>query len=90
MVTAKVAAALAPHYREPIGCLLTDVFRMDSASPGTERTLAFHISSRTSFADYTVCATGSADGAEPDRWWSISGRAARFPRRATSSSGAAP
>ncbi|MEA1085578.1 EAL domain-containing protein [Sphingomonas sp. CD22] len=73
-LSAKVAAALAPHYREPIGCLLTDVFRMDSASPGTERTLAFHISSRTSFADYTVCATGSADGAEPDRWWSISGR----------------
>ncbi|NYD89246.1 EAL domain-containing protein [Sphingomonas melonis] len=73
-LSAKVAAALAPRYRDPLGCLLTDVFRMDSAAPGTERTLAFHLSSRTSFADYTICAAGGEDGAEPDRWWSISGR----------------
>ncbi|MEI5685681.1 EAL domain-containing protein [Sphingomonas kyungheensis] len=72
-LSAKVAALLAPRYRDPVGCLLSDVFRMDSAAPGTERTLAFHLSSRTSFADYTVCAAGD-DAQEPDRWWSISGR----------------
>ena len=55
----------------PIGQQLTDAFRMDSASPGTERTLAFHLSSRTSFADYIVCGAGEAG---TERWWSISGR----------------
>ena len=53
------------------GELLTDLFRMDSTTPGTERTLAFHLSSRTSFSDYSVCAAGDPAGA---RWWSISGR----------------
>ena len=54
-----------------VGCILTDLFRMDSDAPGTERTLAFHLSSRTSFSDYSVCA--AADPA-PERWWSMSGR----------------
>ncbi len=54
-----------------VGCILTDLFRMDSEAPGTERTLAFHLSSRTSFSDYSVCA--AADPA-PERWWSMSGR----------------
>ena len=59
-----------------VGRLLTDVFRMDGATPGTERTLAFHLSSRTSFGDYPVCAAGGIDASEKpgDRWWSISGR----------------
>ena len=74
-LSAKVATELAAAHRNPVGRLLTDVFRMDSAAPGTERTLAFHLSSRTSFSDYTVCAAGDADGIdEPERWWSISGR----------------
>ena len=54
-----------------IGTALTGLFRMDSVSPDTERTLAFHLSSRTGFANYSVrpgCAT------KLDRWWSISGR----------------
>ncbi len=72
-LSAKVANELAAAHPHPVGRLLTDVFRMDSAAPGTERTLAFHISSRTSFSDYTVCAAGDVEG-EPDRWWSISGR----------------
>ncbi|MCP3734805.1 EAL domain-containing protein [Sphingomonas sp. RP10(2022)] len=76
-LSAKVADEIAAGAAHPIGRLLTDVFRMDSATPGTERTLAFHLSSRTSFSDYTVCATSAVDSdAEPDRWWSISGRAA--------------
>ncbi len=71
----KVAADLRSDGDEPVSRMLTDVFRMDSAAPGTERTLAFHLSSRTSFSDYTVCAAGRRiENAETDRWWSISGR----------------
>ncbi|WP_232474303.1 putative bifunctional diguanylate cyclase/phosphodiesterase [Sphingomonas sp. MA1305] len=70
-LSAKVAGALARDAETPLGRMLIDVLRLDSVAPGTERTLAFHLSSRTSFADYTVCATQAK---EPDRWWSISGR----------------
>jgi diguanylate cyclase (GGDEF)-like protein len=74
-LSAKVASELGGGQRSPVGRLLTDVFCMDSAAPGTERTLAFHLSSRTSFSDYTVrAADGAAANAESDRWWSISGR----------------
>ena len=54
----------------PVGRMLTDLFQMDGETPGTERTIAFHLSSRTSFTDYPVRASGSLT----DRWWSISGR----------------
>ncbi|MBN2970600.1 hypothetical protein JW805_01035 [Roseomonas aeriglobus] len=37
-----------------IGATLTTLFQMDSDSPETERTLGFHLSSRTSFAEYSV------------------------------------
>ncbi len=70
-LSAKVADEITASDATPIGRLLTDIFRMDSASPGTERTLAFHISSRTSFSDYSVCAACDSKG---ERWWSISGR----------------
>nr|WP_232834202.1 EAL domain-containing protein [Sphingomonas sp. FARSPH] len=71
----KVASDLAAGGHAPLGQLLTDLFQMDSAAPGTERTLAFHLSSRTSFADYTVRAVRQGDRADGDkRWWSISGR----------------
>ena len=59
-----------PH---PIGQFLTDVFRMDGAAIGTERTLAFHLSSRTAFADYMICGAGDAPEVA-ERWWSMSGR----------------
>ena len=69
-LSAKVADELARHGGEPpVGRTLTEIFRMDSA--GTERTLAFHLSSRTSFSDYSVCPAADPAGA---RWWSISGR----------------
>ena len=67
----QVATEMATTGGIAAGALLTDLFRMDSTTPGTERTLAFHLSSRTSFSDYSVCAASDADGA---RWWSISGR----------------
>ncbi|MFD1787698.1 putative bifunctional diguanylate cyclase/phosphodiesterase [Sphingomonas floccifaciens] len=52
------------------GAALTSLFQIDSDSPETERTLGFHLSSRTSFKEYSVRAV---DG-DADRWWSISGR----------------
>jgi diguanylate cyclase (GGDEF)-like protein len=65
----KVARDIMPS-GTAVGQMLTDLFRMDSDAPGTERTLAFHISSRTSFAEYSVCAAAQ----QCERWWSISGR----------------
>ena len=71
-LSATVAAELARTLGcTPVGRMLTDIFRMDGTAPGTERTLAFHLSSRTSFTDYSVCAAGTV---EAERWWSISGR----------------
>ena len=70
-LSATVADELAAGGIEAVGTLLTDVFRMDSVTPGTERTLGFHLSSRTGFSDYSVCA---ANNVETERWWSISGR----------------
>jgi len=70
-LSTKVADALAVGSTSPIGEPLTSVFRMDGAEPGTERTLAFHLSSRTAFSDYSVRA--AADRLS-DRWWSMSGR----------------
>ncbi|UVO50350.1 EAL domain-containing protein [Sphingomonas sp. SUN019] len=70
-LSAKVAREIAGLGVEPIGERLSNVFRVDSTLHETERTLTFHLSSRTGFADYSVRA--AFDGA-PDRWWSISGR----------------
>ncbi|HVI97598.1 MAG TPA: EAL domain-containing protein [Sphingomonas sp.] len=67
----KVARELVVDGVGPIGRMLNAVFRMDGSAPDTERTLGFHLSSRTAFADYSVAANGNA---EADRWWSISGR----------------
>jgi len=69
-VSDKVAKELGAAREEVIGCLLTDIFDVDSAPADTERSLAFHLSSRTSFSEYSVQAAGGAK----DRWWSISGR----------------
>ena len=67
----KVAAELDSPGEPAIGAHLTALFRMDSASPETERTLAFHLSARTAFANYSVRPAGRG---KLDRWWSISGR----------------
>ncbi len=60
----------------PLGRPLTELFRIDSDAPATERTLAFHLSSRTSFSDYSVVAAegGAAQNTGGGRCWSISGR----------------
>ena len=67
----KVASELRGLGLDPAGAPLTSVFRIDSALIDTERTLTFHLQSRTSFSDYSV---GPALESAPDRTWSISGR----------------
>ena len=67
----KVARELVVAGASPIGQPLAQVFRMDEAGAASERTLGFHLTSRTAFADYSVQAAAKM---APDRWWSISGR----------------
>ena len=67
----KVAAELATEDRDPIGAPFATMFRLDNAASATERTLAFHLSSRTAFSNYSVCPSGTF---MPDRCWSISGK----------------
>jgi diguanylate cyclase (GGDEF)-like protein len=67
----KVVRQIAAFGADPLAEPLTAVFRVDSASAETERTLNFHLTSRTSFSDYSV--RPAMPGA-PERWWSISGR----------------
>lgn len=69
----KVADDLVGTKGDCRGRLLTELLQMDSSAPGSERTLSFHMASRTGFSDYTVCAV-AGDAAIADRWWSISGR----------------
>ncbi|WP_294294166.1 EAL domain-containing protein [uncultured Sphingomonas sp.] len=68
-LSAKVARQVG-HVDGGVGETLTALFQIDSESPDTERTLGFHMSSRTSFCEYSVRAVGG----DADRWWSISGR----------------
>ena len=67
----KVAAAVAEPNASPLGRMLTTVFQMDTSAAGTERTLRFHLTSRTGFSDYPVrpALLGTIDS-----WWSMSGR----------------
>jgi diguanylate cyclase (GGDEF)-like protein len=48
----------------------TDLFRLAGDGSDTERTLAFHLTSRTSFSDYSL-QSGEGDDA---RYWTVSGR----------------
>ena len=70
-LSSKVSAELDLPDSPAIGAPLTNLFRVDSASPETERTLAFHLSSRTAFSNYSVRPVSSS---KLERWWSISGR----------------
>ena len=70
-LSAKVADELDLPDNPAIGQMLTELFRIDSASPETERTLAFHLSSRTGFSNYSIRAARTG---KRERWWSISGR----------------
>ncbi len=70
-LTEKVARELTTLGVTPLGERLVNIFRVDSSLVDTERTLTFHLSSRTSFSDYSV---RPAFNTTADRWWSISGR----------------
>ncbi|MES2097645.1 MAG: EAL domain-containing protein [Pseudomonadota bacterium] len=70
-ISAKVGREFARNGVETVGARLINIFRVDAESGDTERTLNFHLSTRTSFTDYSVCPAASEDS---DRWWSISGR----------------
>ena len=69
-LSGKVAREIAGAGTDPIGRRLNAVFRMDEDTTGTERTLNFHLSSRTSFSEYSVRLAGDASA---ERWFSISG-----------------
>ena len=66
----KVTQVLEAAGLAPLGASLTSIFQLDSDTPDTERTLGFHLNSRTSFANYSVRAAAG----DEERWWSISGR----------------
>ena len=70
-LTGKVTRELTTLGVAPMGERLVNVFRVDSSLVDNERTLTFHLSSRTSFSDYSV---RPAFATSADRWWSISGR----------------
>jgi diguanylate cyclase (GGDEF)-like protein len=70
-LSSKVAGELDAPGMPAVGESLTALFRVDSAAPETERTLAFHLSSRTAFSNYSV---RPAAAGKLERWWSISGR----------------
>jgi diguanylate cyclase (GGDEF)-like protein len=70
-LSAKVADEFAGFGVATEAAALTSLFRVDVEATGTARTLTFHLSSRTSFADYPV---RPATPGSPERWWSISGR----------------
>lgn len=70
-LTEKVARELDAPDLPAIGAPLSRLFRMDSALPETERTIAFHLSSHTAFSNYSV---RPASRAKLERWWSMSGR----------------
>jgi PAS domain S-box-containing protein len=54
-----------------IGRQFGELFVLDNGGQEGERTLAFHLSTRSSFQDLAVRAAAAG---EEERWWSISGR----------------
>ncbi|GGN49914.1 hypothetical protein GCM10011349_21020 [Novosphingobium indicum] len=59
----------APH--EFDGKPFTSLFSLEANAQESERTLPFHLSTRSSFKELSVRA---ATGEQDERWWSISGR----------------
>src|SRR5690242_1145902 len=67
-ISDKVARQLGAG-ADPIGAPLAALFCMKECA--SQRTLGFHLTSRTAFSDFSAQAAGAG---EKDRWWSISGR----------------
>jgi diguanylate cyclase (GGDEF)-like protein len=69
-LSAKVAKELEDGGQQAVGRQLTDLFEVAGDVEGSERTLHFHVVSRTSFSAFEVRSTAEAGA----RVWSISGR----------------
>jgi len=70
-VTRSIAALLGSTVSEMEGKPFTGMFMLEAAGQEGERTLVFHLNTRSSFQDLGVRA---ATGEKDERWWSISGR----------------
>ena len=70
-VSPRIAQLLGKQSHELEGRPFTGMFILEANVQESERTLAFHLSTRSSFQELTVrAATSESD----ERWWSISGR----------------
>ncbi len=69
-VSSTVGEELGRKSKEMIGRPFSDLFTLDDQTREGERTLAFHLSTRSSFHELAVRA---ATKYEDDRWWSING-----------------
>ncbi len=69
-ISSPVAESLGRKADELVGRPFSELFNLKEQSGEGERTLAFHLSARSSFSELAVRAATS----EEERWWSISGR----------------
>ncbi|MCW1384425.1 EAL domain-containing protein [Novosphingobium sp. KCTC 2891] len=65
-----VAEALGREVEEMLGRPFAELFNLAEQSGEGERTLAFHLSARSSFSELAVRAATH----EEERWWSVTGR----------------
>lgn len=70
-VTERIASLLGRSAAELEGRPFTSLFLLEAQAQESERTLVFHLNTRSSFQDLDVRA---ATAGEDERWWSISGR----------------
>nr|WP_235522990.1 EAL domain-containing protein [Novosphingobium sp. Leaf2] len=69
-VTERIAGLLGKTAAQLEGCAFTQLFLLEAEGQQSERTLVFHLNTRSAFQDLDMRAAD--DGQE--RWWSISGR----------------
>ena len=70
-VSPRIAKLLGTNPSALVGKPFADLFILSTAEKESERTLKFHLSTRSSFQDLSVlAATREAE----ERWWSVSGR----------------
>jgi diguanylate cyclase (GGDEF)-like protein len=70
-VSPRIAELLDTEQIQLYGRPFLSLFRLRAEDHDSERTLAFHLSTRSSFQDVTVRA---ATNEKDERWWSINGR----------------
>lgn len=69
-LSSPVAAILGRRVEELVGRPFSELFNLTEQSGEGERTLAFHLSARSSFSELAVRAATR----DEERWWSITGR----------------